>query len=132
MIVGDELTDLEVNSDWDAQAGPGCELSIRLASGHTLFAIRTAIASTEEEVATWREERLGQQVARTKEITRWPLGNGGEQVTLDVELDDGFTFEADLILGGPDALEEEDVAETEDLETEWVFEGTPGEEMGPR
>lgn len=130
MIEGDRISGVEVNSDWEAERGPGCELTVHLASDHKLFVICEDITSTEEEVADWEGNRVGQTVATCKELARWPLGNGGEQITLEIELGDGFGFHGDLILGGPDDLPEEEVADEEDLETEWVFEGEPGVEMG--
>lgn len=130
MIEGDRIAGVEVNSEWTAERGPGCELTVHLASERELFVIREGIASTEEEVAGWEEDRVGQEIASSKALSRWPLGTGGEQITLEIELEDGFGFHGDLILGGPDELPEEEVADEEELETEWVFEGQPGVEMG--
>lgn len=130
MIEGDRIAGIEVNSEWEAKLGPGCELTVHLASDRKLFVIREGIGSTGDEVAAWEDDRVGQEVVACKELSRWPLGTGGEQVTLEIELEDGFGFHGDLILGGPDQLPEEEIADEDELETEWVFEGQPGVEMG--
>lgn len=125
MIEGEKLEEVAVNSMWDAQLGEGCELCVTLDSGKQLFVIRTALESAREEIETWRSEHVGKAVSKTREITSVALSTGGQQTTLDITLEDGFTFEGDLI----EEAERTD-AGTEDLETEWTFEGTPGVEMG--
>lgn len=120
---GESLDAVALASTWQARLGPGCELVLKLSSGRELWVIRTEIASVEEEIAGWKA-RLGARVARTKEVASWPLAPAGRQITLDVTLGDGFRFEGDLIEMPPGVK-----PETE-LETEWVFEGTPGVEMG--
>lgn len=124
MIEGERLTAVELQSAWQAKAGPGCELLVRTDGDHALFVIRTGIASKEAELAAW-EDRVGSTVASTRTIPAWPLGDGGRQITLDITLEDGFRFEGDLIEA---PVRQEDA----ELETEWVFEGTPGVEMGER
>lgn len=125
MIEDDVLSDVDVNSTWDADLGEGCELAVTLESGREVFVIRTALDSAADEIETWRNEHVGKRVEETREITSVALTTGGQQTTLEVTLEDGFTFEADL-------MEEVDRTEqgTDDLETEWTFEGQPGLEMG--
>lgn len=125
MIEGERLEGVEVNSVWDAQLGEGCELAVSLSNGETMFVIRTGLASAEAEIEAWRSEHVGKQIETTREITSVALSTGGQQTTLDITLEDGFTFEGDLV-------QETQRTETgtEDLETEWTFEGTPGVEMG--
>lgn len=125
VIEGRRLEAVEENSRWRADLGPGCELTVRLDDGSELFVVRTALADVDEELARWREELLGQAVREADEVVSLPLETGGRQRTLDVTLEDGFDFEADLIEGA----ERVDTDE-ESLETEWTFEGTPGVEMG--
>lgn len=126
MIEGDEITGITINSTWEAEFGPGCELSVELATGRKLYVIRTGLDSIEDEVERWRTERVGTKVVATKEIADWPLADGGAQTTLDIEMEDGFTFEADLI----HTPEDPEPVEADEIETEWTFEGTPGTEMG--
>ncbi len=130
MIEGDRIAGVEVNSEWTAERGPGCELTVHLASDRKLFVICEAVESTEAEVADWEADRVGQEIVSSKALSRWPLGDGGEQVTLELELEDGAGFHGDLILGGPERTPDEELPDGEDLETEWVFEGQPGVEMG--
>lgn len=125
MIEGRRLEAVEENSRWQADLGPGCELTVRLDDGSELFVVRTALADVDEELARWREELLGQAVREADEVVSLPLETGGRQRTLDVTLEDGFAFEADLIEGA-ERVETDEAS----LETEWTFEGTPGVEMG--
>lgn len=125
MIEGLEIVSVEENSRWEADLGPGVELSVELDSGQELFVIREALIDVEEELADWRDDRVGQAIDEVSEIVSLPLETGGRQVTYDVTLEDGFEFEADLI----DQAQRVDLDE-EDLETEWTFEGQPGVEMG--
>lgn len=125
MIEDDRIASVEVNSTWDTELGEGCELAVALESGREMFVIRTGLPSSDDEIETWREDHVGKRIAETEEITTIALETGGQQTTLEVTLDDGFGFEADL-------LQEAERTEkgTEDLETEWTFEGRPGVEMG--
>lgn len=125
MIEDRRLADVEENSRWEAELGFGVELSVHLDDDAELFVVRTALEDVDEEVATWREERVGQRIAEVDEIVSLPLETGGRQLTYDVTLEDGFTFEADRI-EDPQRVETDE----ESLETEWTFEGTPGVEMG--
>lgn len=124
-IEGERIQEVDVNSTWEADLGEGCELCVTLSDGSTLFVIRTGLPSAEEEIDTWREEHAGKRIEDTREITSIALSTGGHQTTLDITLEDDFTFEGDL-------MQEVDRTDkgTEDLESEWTFEGTPGVEMG--
>lgn len=124
-LVGDAIAGFEVNSTWEAKLGEGCELAVTLDSGATLFVIRTGLGSAEEEIETWRTERVGAEIEETREITTIPLETGGQQTTMDLTLETGLTFEADL-MQGVDRVEKA----PEQMETEWTFEGQPGVEMG--
>lgn len=125
MIEGEVLESVSVNSVWEAELGEGCELSVTLASGDEMFVIRTGLESAQAEIDRWRDEHVGKAIEETREITSVALATGGQQTTLDITLEDGFTFEGDLL----QEAERTDKG-TEDLETEWTFEGTPGVEMG--
>jgi hypothetical protein len=127
MIEGDELARIEENSRWEAELGFGVELTVELDTGAELFVIRTALDDVDEEIATWREDRVGQRIDEVDEIVSLPLETGGRQITYDVTLANGFTFEADLLQDAQRVYYGED---EEDTETEWAFEGTPGVEMG--
>ncbi len=124
-IEGERIERLGVNSTWEAKLGEGCELHVTLSDGSVLFVIRTGLESAQSEIETWRDEHLGKALDDTREIATVALETGGRQVTLDITLEDGFSFEGDLI---QDAQRVD--KGTEDLETEWTFEGTPGVEMG--
>lgn len=125
MIEEDTLVEVEVNSRWEAALGDGCELAVRLDSGKEMFVIRTGLEDADAEIEAWRDEHVGKQVVKVREITSVALETGGQQTTLDVTLAGGFRFEGDLL---------QDPAWTEkgvdELEAEWSFEGTPGVEMG--
>jgi hypothetical protein len=127
MIEGDELARIEENSRWEAELGFGVELTVELDTGAELFVIRTALDDVDEEIATWREDRVGQRIDEVDEIVSLPLETGGRQITYDVTLANGFTFEADLL---QDAERVDYGEDEEDTETEWAFEGQPGIEMG--
>lgn len=124
-IEGANIEAVGVNSLWEADLGEGCELDVTLSDGSTLFVIRTGLEDAEGEIEDWREARVGQAIRGTREIAQVPLATSGRQTTLEVTLEDGFSFEGDLI---QEARRVD--AGTDDLETEWTFEGTPGEEMG--
>jgi hypothetical protein len=125
VIEDQRIEAVEENSRWEAELGYGVELSLHLEDGAELFAIRTALEDVDEEMATWREERVGQRIEEVDEVVSLPLETGGRQITYDVTLADGFEFEADLL----EEAERIDYGD-EDAETEWTFEGTPGVEMG--
>jgi hypothetical protein len=125
VIEDDTLTGVSENSRWETDLGEGVELEVELDSGREVFVIQTALEDVDEELDTWRNQRVGQTVTEVDEITSVALQTGGQQTTLEVTLEDGYTFEADL-------LEEADRTDKgmDDLETEWTFEGQPGVEMG--
>lgn len=125
MIEGRSIAGVEENSRWEAELGPGVELAVQLDEGPELFVIQTGLRDVDEELETWRGERVGQQIEEVDEIVSLPLETGGKQVTLEITLEGGFTFEADLIRGAERVETDE-----ESLETEWTFEGVPGVEMG--
>jgi hypothetical protein len=125
VIEGDTVAGVEENSRWEADLGPGVELTVALESGREVFVIQTALEDVDDEIETWREDRVGQTVAEVDEITSVALQTGGRQTTLDVTLANGFSFEADLL----EEAERTDKGK-QDLETEWTFEGQPGVEMG--
>lgn len=124
-IEGASIEAVGVNSLWEADLGEGCELDVRLSDGSTLFVIRTGLEDAEEEIEDWRGTRVGQAIEATREIAQVPLSTHGRQTTVEVTLEDGFSFEADLIQGARRVDKG-----TDELETEWTFEGTPGVEMG--
>ena len=121
-VVGAACCDVALRSAWDRPRGRGCELTVTLSSGLTLWVICTGIVTSDETLTEWRQ-RAGRRIAKAVSIVEWPLAGGGHQTTLDVVLEDGFRFEGDLIVA---AAPDPDVRP----ETEWVFEGTPGVEMG--
>lgn len=125
LIEGARIEEVGVNSAWEAKLGEGCELDVTLDDGSTLFVIRTGLETARGEIRSWREDHVGKAIQKTREIAQVPLSTHGRQTTLEVTLEDGFSFEGDLI------QEAERVDKgTEDLEDEWTFEGTPGVEMG--
>lgn len=125
MIEQAALASVEENSRWQAELGPGVELTVELDDGRELYVVLTALEDVDEEIATWRDERVGQSIEEVTEVVSLPLETGGRQRTFEVTLEDGYTFEGDLI-------EEAERIDTDEksLETEWTFEGTPGVEMG--
>jgi hypothetical protein len=126
VIEGERLEDVEENSRWEAELGAGVEVSLTLERGGELFVIQTALEDVDEEMTRWEEERMGETIEEADEIVDIPLETGGRQITYDITLSDGFTFEGDL-LEDPDRV---DYGDEKDTETEWAFEGTPGVEMG--
>jgi hypothetical protein len=124
-LEGETIENVDVNSTWEAELGEGCELAVTLDGGATLFVIRTGLDSAEEEIEAWRTEHTGVAVEDTREITSIPLETGGLQTTIEVTLDDGLSFEGDL-MQGVDRVDED----PGEMETEWTFEGQPGVEMG--
>lgn len=123
-VIGASVEDVELQSQWDKPNNRGCELTVELSSGLTLWVIVLGIESVEGTMEDW-EQRRGVAITKAKPIVTVALDNGGRQVTLDLTFEDGHRCEGDLLEG----VDHEPDAELEDA---WTFEGTPGVEMGER